>query len=140
MAHKFVSLTVPGRPRAKNRARWNTHSSHIYTPQRAQDAEEIMQGAMQEACSVPLTGALELGVKFCFRRPTNWSKARRDAVDNGEEPLYEGKPDLDNLMKLLKDSGNGILWLDDAQICKYRDVVKVYSAESQTVINVMTVI
>jgi Holliday junction resolvase RusA-like endonuclease len=28
------------------------------------------------------------------------------------------KPDLDNLVKLLKDAGNKLVWMDDAIICQ----------------------
>jgi len=133
MEAAFIELTVPGRPVAKARPRWDIRNAHMYTPERTRNAEEIMRGAMREACSVPLTGALELGVKFCFQRPSNWAKSRRDAIDNGEEPWHEVKPDRDNLLKLVKDAGNGVLWGDDAQIVT-GPTDKVYSACNQTVI------
>lgn len=94
-----------------------------------------MQGEMRQACTTALTGPLELGVSFCFQRPKSWSKDRRAAVDDGEEPWYSGKPDISNFVKLVEDAGNGILWRDDAQIVKL-DAIKVYSTTDETVINV----
>jgi Holliday junction resolvase RusA-like endonuclease len=92
---------------------------------------------MRAQCPTPLEGPLELSVTFYFKRPQSWLKARRDAVDDGETPWYMGKPDLDNLVKLVKDAGNGILWRDDAQVVRL-DADKVYGPENETIINVFT--
>lgn len=89
---------------------------------------------MKVACPRPLEGPLELGVWFQFRYPRSWTKAARDAVEEGTEPWYTGKPDLDNLLKLVGDAGNGVLWGDDAQVVTV-EAHKVYSTESQTIIN-----
>lgn len=95
-----------------------------------------MQGEMRQACPTPLEGPLELCLFFCFKRPQSWPKARRDAVDDGDEPWYTGRPDLDNLVKTVKDAAQGILYLDDAQVVKL-EAFKVYAAESETGIQVM---
>ena len=137
---RSVILTVTGKPVAKGRPRLTKRVGlgrgvYLYTPERTGNAEEIMQGEMRQACTTPLEGPLQLSVVFCFRRPKSWPKAQRDAVDNGEEPWHVGKPDLDNLVKLVQDAGNGILWRDDAQIVRL-EAIKVYGAENETVINV----
>ena len=133
----LVMLTVPGRPCPKGRPRFAS-TGQAYTPERTRIAEEMVRAYMRQACPIPLEGALELMVAFCFRRPQSWSKTRRDAVDDGDEPWYTGRPDLDNLVKTVKDAGgNGILWNDDAQFVKL-EALKVYSAESETVINVFS--
>mgnify|MGYP001586514768 CR=1 FL=1 len=131
---RLVALTVDGKPIAKGRPRFGK-GGHTYTPEITGNAEEIMQGEMRQACATPLEGPLQLSVVFCFRRPKSWPKAQRDAVDNGHEPMHVGKPDLDNLVKLVQDAGNGILWRDDAQIVRL-EAIKVYGAENETVINV----
>ena len=135
LEQRIVILTVAGRPVPKGRPRLDTRrTSHIYTPQRTQEAEEIMQGEMRQACSVPMDGPLGLSLYFSFRRPNSWRKALRDAVDDGDEPWYTGKPDLDNLIKLVKDAGNKILWLDDAQVV-HLEAFKNYGPENETTIN-----
>ncbi len=131
MKKTFVTVTIPGRPVAKGRPRLGRHG--VYTPKTTSDAEESLQWALREACPVPLEGPLELSVRFCFRYPKSWRKAARDAVENGAEPWYMGRPDLDNLLKLLTDAGNGILWKDDAQVVEVK-AMKMYSVEDQTVV------
>ncbi len=132
MPKTFVIVTIPGRPVAKGRPRLGRHG--VYTPKTTTAAEESLQWALRKACPLPLEGPLELSVAFCFHYPKSWRKVARDAVEEGAEPWYMGRPDLDNLLKLLTDAGNGILWKDDAQVVKV-DAQKVYSTEDQTAVN-----
>ena len=54
--------------------------------------------------SPPLQNAIKLEITFSIARPKSVPKTRQfPAV----------KPDLDNLVKLVTDSGNEILWRDD---------------------------
>ena len=130
----LVVLTITGRPQAKGRPRFSS-SGHVYTPERSQEAEAFMRAMMRQVCPNPLSGPLQLSVAFEFRRPNSWSKAGRDAVDEGAQPWYLGRGDMDNLVKLVLDAGNGCLWRDDAQVVSL-EAVKVYSTEDQTIINV----
>ena len=133
MPKSIVFVTIPGRPVPKGRPRLGKHG--VYTPETTAEAEKVLQVCFKQACPVPLEGSLELGVSFYFRRPDSWRKEQRTATDeDGAEPWRLGRPDLDNLLKLLKDAGNGILWKDDAQVVKI-DAVKVYGAENETVVN-----
>ena len=129
----MVIATIPGRPIAKGRPRMVT-GGHPYTPERTRDAEQSMALIFKQACRRPLDGPLELLVGFSFRYPRSWPKAQRQAVEDGCEPWYTGKPDLDNLVKLVKDAGNGILWHDDAQVVSL-DAHKIYGVEDETWIN-----
>lgn len=131
----FVALTIPGRPVAKGRPRF-TSSGHVYTPQATAEWEEVLQAQMKKVCNTPLEGPLELEIYFCFRVPVSWPKWKREAAEE-EEPWYMGKPDLDNLIKLVKDAGNGILWRDDAQVVKL-EAHKNYSRREETAINLMS--
>ena len=130
---RFVIVTIPGRPTAKGRPRFAR--GRAVTPQATRDAEATMAQYMRLACPEPLAGPLDLRVWFEFRRPDSWPKAERDRVDEHEdESWYQGRPDLDNLVKLALDSANGILFADDAQIV-HLEADKVYGSENQTVIN-----
>ena len=69
-----LAFSVAGRPIAKGRPRWDSRSHRMYTPQRTADAEEIMRGEMRQACSVPLTGPLELGGFVLLPSPQELAK------------------------------------------------------------------
>lgn len=52
-----------------------------------------------------------------FPIPKSWSKKKRAAALAGE--IRPKKPDADNIEKIVWDSCNGIIYLDDGQICEW---------------------
>jgi len=60
---------------------------------------------------------LELTVSFNIGVPKSWSKKKREKALSGDL-LPASKPDLDNLLKLLLDAMNGLVYHDDALVCK----------------------
>jgi Holliday junction resolvase RusA-like endonuclease len=56
-------------------------------------------------------GPLALSVGIVMQPPKSWSRKRRECT-----AFPTGKPDLDNVAKLIGDSLNGVVWRDDAQI------------------------
>jgi Holliday junction resolvase RusA-like endonuclease len=73
------------------------------------------------------TGALLLDVKFCM--PMN--QRMRKAGKQKEEQWYEQRPDFDNLVKLICDTCNTILYEDDKLITT-AIISKVYSTQPRT--------
>ena len=66
--------------------------------------------------------------------PVSWPKKKQaSALDGTLRPT--GKPDLDNVAKLLADALNGILWHDDSQIVAL-EVEKHYGASPATALSV----
>ncbi|WP_416458348.1 RusA family crossover junction endodeoxyribonuclease [Streptococcus thermophilus] len=74
-----------------------------------------------------LEGALRTSLKFFIKPPQYISKVKRNkqALTN-ETILVSKKADLDNYIKSLLDSANGILYKDDGQIAEIY-ATKVYS-------------
>lgn len=83
--------------------------------------EKKLQALMLEhrpAC--PIQGPIKLGVKAFFEVPKSKPKWFREAARLGEiQP--ETKPDLDNVLKHVKDCATGIFWEDDKQVVGYLD-------------------
>lgn len=69
----------------------------------------------------PLDAAIEVTAIFKMPIPSSWSK-----IQKANAGLHTKKPDIDNLLKGLFDSLNGLLWVDDNRISKV-SVVKAYS-------------
>jgi len=110
----MISFTVQGKPVAKGRPRM-TRNGIAYTPEKTRQAEEsFLAQALPHRPSEPLEGPLEVELYFCFPVPKSWSKKKRAAALR-EEVCPTGKPDLDNLVKII-DCLNGVFWRDDAQI------------------------
>ena len=129
----FFELTVPGVPVAKGRPRMS--KGRAYTPERTQDAEEALRMAFREAGAKRMQGSLEVSLYFLFPIPQRVRGAKREKMEEAE-PYRVGKPDIDNLCKLVLDAANGILWGDDGQVVKL-EAHKTYGAEACTTINVL---
>jgi Holliday junction resolvase RusA-like endonuclease len=87
------------------------------------------------ARSVPLmTGTVCLSVEAVFGVPRSWSRRLRSAALAGEV-AYTGKPDKDNIEKLVMDALNGVAWVDDCQVDR-GPVVKRYGVPERIEVTV----
>lgn len=112
----LCQLEIPGLPAAKERPRVTKNG--VYTPKRTRHWENgarmMMQAAMRHD---PETGPVSLQLTAYFLPPTSWPKWRVDLI--GEVSIWHiVRPDLDNVEKSLLDAANGIVYIDDAQICQ----------------------
>lgn len=113
-----MKIIIPGwLPVPKGRAR-STRAGGHYTPARTRKAELLvwqhailaMAGRQREDVL-----ALELSVAFFFPIPAKTRKADRPFMVGCP---HVGRPDLDNLLKLVKDALNGLVYRDDSQIAR----------------------
>lgn len=116
----FFEITLPVKPRAKARPRATSRGT-VYTPKETVSAEREI-GLFLKLNAAPLfEGALSLTVTFFFLKPKTAPKTRRHPTQG---------PDLDNLVKLVSDAGNKILWRDDRQIVRI-EAFKAYGDEEK---------
>jgi Holliday junction resolvase RusA-like endonuclease len=73
-------------------------------------------------------GPLQLEAVFYFPMPMKWTAQEKQEKEGA---WYIQVPDTDNLIKLLMDCGNGILYQDDRTICRSIEE-KRYSKEPRT--------
>lgn len=115
MGGRGIQFTIPGRVGGKGRPRFTVIAGHAraYTPAKTVSTEamvrEIAARAMNGAAL--LDGPLALEVAIFINPPASWSKRKR-----AEAIHPTGKPDLDNIGKLIGDALNGIIWKDDSQL------------------------
>ena len=123
-----ISFIVDGEPVAKGRARAVIRGGRVghYTPLKTVNYERQVKLAAQAAMrNVPLlTGAVSLAVRVYFSIPKSWSLKKQRQAALGELP-HTSRPDLDNVIKAIKDGANGVAWKDDAQVTEVR-AVKAY--------------
>lgn len=94
-------------PVAKGRPRFS-RNGHTYTPSNTRTAEKELKTLLRSKYQgKPMLEPIDLELQFFL--PKGKTVKRTYPVT---------KPDLDNLVKLLSDSANGILWKDDSQICR----------------------
>lgn len=82
----------------------------------------------------PIQGAVMLDVVFLRAPPASMSKKKRAAALAGElRPTT--KPDLDNLVKAVKDALNGVAYRDDSHIVSIR-AAKRYGETPRAIITI----
>lgn len=123
MTQTFVIL---GDPRPQGRPRFARMGGFVkaYDPKGSREYKQTLaaQIAAQNPEYIP-EGAISLECEFIFARPKSLPKK---VVD------HTRKPDLDNIIKALKDAMTGIVWKDDAQIVsltarkEYGDVPQIW--------------
>lgn len=119
-----INFVVPGQSVAKARGRIVKLGKHmgIKTPDKTRRYEyTVREHAIRawrdnDLQPIPRELAITLGLVFTREIPASWSKRKQlDALAGIIAPAC--KPDLDNLIKSVKDGCNGVAWVDDCQIC-----------------------
>lgn len=132
-----VRFEIPGDPVAKARARATIIAgrARMYTPAKTENYEARVALFAQQAMDgrTPIEGAVALSVHASFPIPASWPKKRQAAAREGRE-LHTKKPDLDNVLKAIKDGLNGIVWKDDSQVAILRECRKGYSDKPGVVV------
>lgn len=124
-----IQFTVYGEPVAQGRPRFTTIGGHpsAYDPKESKSYKQIVRGeAVKVRPEVPLAGAISLTVKVYRSIPKSFSKKKTAAAISGDlRPIT--KPDLDNVIKGIKDALKSVIWRDDSQVVDLADSGKWYS-------------
>jgi len=128
VAGETVAFRVPGQPIGKGRPRFG--NGRAYTPATTAKAERaaaaIASDAMMDAGLDPFTGPVSVVIVARYRIPPSWTKKKQTAARSHE--IQPGKPDLDNVVKLILDACNGVTFEDDAQVVML-EAIKTFSDE-----------
>lgn len=130
-SRKRSTFVIPGKPFGKQRPR-ATRQGHIYTPNETVSFERVVGMVAMKHFPEPITGPVRLTVIATFEPAKSLSKKKR--AERLHRPHCQ-KPDLDNIIKGLKDGLNRIAWADDAQVCQVIGR-KVWGLTAQTVVHV----
>lgn len=117
-----IHIVIPIIPTAQARPRFANRGGFIKAyKSKDQEANErtLETFLMEHQPDEPLNGPLWLGVRAYLPMPSSKSKKWRESAKYGEiRPVV--KPDLDNLIKNLKDCMTRMrYWVDDKQIVGY---------------------
>jgi Holliday junction resolvase RusA-like endonuclease len=114
-----IVFTIPGVPVAKGRAKFARRGNFVttYTPDKTARYENLVKLAAQDAMGdvPPFETSIELRVMAYMPIPASWSMKKQRAAALGEiTPI--SRPDLDNIVKAIKDGCNTVAWKDDSQV------------------------
>lgn len=129
-----IEITIMGDPVPKGRARVTTRGT--YTPAKTRQYEKIVADAAIEAMAgdPPTEGLVQVYVSAVFGIPASWPAWKRELVMTGQMS-HGSRPDLDNIIKIVTDGMNGIVYKDDCQI-HYLSGFKSFGPEPQVKITV----
>lgn len=120
MSHKpyYKQFFIAGRPEGLKRHRtYRVRSGASVNVDPSKGAkDDFLMLAHENRPESPITNAVSVTFDFVFPRP----KAHFNSKGKIKERMYRArftkKPDIDNLVKFVCDSLNGVYWHDDSQI------------------------
>ena len=130
----IAHFEVPGNPIALKRHRM-TKAGISYDPSE-NDKKDFLAKCIQHKPEIPAKGPVEVSLYFYFQRPNKHYRTGKfsgELRDDAPE-LHSSRPDLDNLIKFVVDSIQGIFFYDDKQICNI-NALKCYDEKPRIVVS-----
>ena len=127
----MISFAIPGSPVPFARA--GSNGKRRYTPSRQSNymAEIAILASQAMGADQPFEGAVRLQVRVESIHPIKWSKAKKATTK-----WRVSTPDFDNILKILGDAMQGVVYLNDAQIAD-AEIQKIYSSKNCVSVFVM---
>jgi len=112
----MILFTIKGDPKALKRHRTFRRGKLTgqYDPSQG-DKADFLSIAHKYAPDKPIDVPIHLRATFIFQRPKNHYRANGQ-VKSQFGSQHIGRPDVDNLIKFVCDSLNGVFWRDDSLI------------------------
>ena len=99
-------------------------------------ASSISYTAMQAMrFEKPVSGPVSISLTFYMPRPKgHYGSGKNSALVKDSAPQnHVSKPDLDKLIRCVKDALTGVVWNDDSQVCRITETEKLYETVSRGV-------
>ena len=114
----MIKLEIPGKPIAKKRPRFARIGKFVraYSDQETEESRFLFHVYKQIGKKHKLIeGPVVLILSFYMPIPKSTSKKKK-ALMLENDLMHTKKPDLDNLIKFVKDCCNNLVWKDDSQV------------------------
>ena len=113
-----VQLTIPLKPRGKERPQWSEKTKRMYTPATTTDYEDLIKLIYRQRYGTqmfPQGVPLDIRIRAYYQIPkSDTLTVRAKKLTGAIRPTV--KPDWDNIGKIVADALNKIAYHDDAQI------------------------
>jgi len=136
---EVIEFSVPAIPIAQPRPRACRRGGHasVYEAEKGHPIHAFKLAARLVARMAlrgrkPLVGPVGVSLQFLMPRP----KSRVWKTKPMPWEWHASKPDVDNLAKAILDALNGILWLDDGQVCHLVVAKRISSGNEKPCVNV----
>lgn len=125
-----IQFTIPGRVAGKARIRSRGTQFFMDAKTRAHESNVGWCAKQAMGSQLPFEGPVAVTIYSWRSKPISWSKKKQAAAI-----FATGKPDCDNLCKLILDALNGICYRDDSQISDL-SICRRYSVYGDEQVNV----
>ena len=102
-------FTVEGKIKGKDRPRF--FRGHAYTPKETKEYEKLVASKYE---GEKIKGQVKVEITAHYKIPKSTTKKALLEIKNGKLPQV--KPDIDNILKIVLDSLNGVAYEDDKQV------------------------
>ncbi len=133
---KVYEFEIPGKPGSKARPRFGGNG-HVYTPKETAAYENRVVAFFREAYPehIPTVTPIRMTIMAFYPIPSSWPKKKVKAAMAGE--IFPGKPDWDNVGKIISDALNEVAYKDDSQIYQCT-IAKMYSDRPRVFVQITT--
>lgn len=116
-----VSFTIDGPPHGKARPRTDFQTGRVHEDAKSAKIEVAIGKLARNAFGPgdPWTGPVRVTITAISLIPASWPSRYRVALAHGQTIYDDGKPDGDNIEKLVWDACSEIMWRDDAQVVEW---------------------
>jgi len=128
---KFLIRTRP-KPQQRHRSRGRFQ----YDPS-SKDKKDCLLQAKEYAPKLPTLRNIDLELTFCYKRPRSHYRSKNKKLILKEDAGFykSSRSDLDNLVKFVADSLQGVFYKDDAQIVSL-NANKVWGSEDYVYVKI----
>jgi len=105
----MINIFYPLKPKSSPRPRVTRNVT--YMPKDYTDWKNGLKLLAKSKIKKPLETDIYLKIDFFFEIPKSWNKAKKEKAK-----WHNIKPDIDNLVKSVMDSFNGVVYVDDGQV------------------------
>lgn len=110
----MVYFFVPGKVQGKARPRFSSRSGTVYTPGKTKSYERQIKEAYEVQKGLCREGRVMVVIEAVFPIPKSWTRVKKAEAMAGKIP--PGKPDIDNILKVVLDGLNDVAYEDDKQV------------------------
>jgi Holliday junction resolvase RusA-like endonuclease len=115
-----VSFDIPGNPLGWARA--GRHGKFSFTPKPQAEYMALVRqiAALAMKGQPPIKLPVRISLSFGFARPKSHYRTGRysnELKPGADQFKHTSRPDLSNLIKLIEDACNGVVFVDDSQVC-----------------------
>lgn len=136
---KSATITHIGPLKGKDRPHYDTRNRRTYTPSKTQRYEKALRkDALARWGNIPTDKPVAIRITAYKAIPKSYTKANKILAAYGRM-LPTSRPDLDNIVKIVLDALNGVVYTDDRQVVRLEALKEFTGTQERVMIEIRTI-